>query len=413
RLAYSGVDPNIYLLPVEGNGEGLTLAGTRANVFSLTFVGSRHLLSFGEDALMWDVSPEGPSQLDGVRLSERHYGFQISPDARLLSYFTLSDGGSEPWNGLRLVDLQNEQEVLAVAGEVMTDLVGYRQASPDLTMVGSLTHDGVSTVRRLPSWDVVRRFDDCRAPLAISPDNRRVLLTGWVCAAEAPPDVFVDSEVIDLDTGETILALPYRAIWSAAFNPAGLFETGSYLITSDQSTVEVWDMVTQQSIGRFGASDLGDVGLVLGVAFDPTGRFVIGGSTGGTVWALNMEQVVGGADLLDALVFKEQAHTGAVPVPALSADGVVATAGFDGVARLWDLDSGNLLLEFEPDLGTPLVRFSPDGSHLLYPHGLSIRRLPVDPHELRALAAKLLTRDFLPDECARYAQKARCDLLAG
>jgi hypothetical protein len=29
--------------------------------------------------------------------------------------------------------------------------------------------------------------------------------------------------------------------------------------------------------------------------------------------------------------------------------------------------------------------------------------MSVDPLELRALADELLTRDFLPDECARYA----------
>lgn len=58
-----------------------------------------------------------------------------------------------------------------------------------------------------------------------------------------------------------------------------------------------------------------------------------------------------------------------------------------------------------------MVRFTPDGTHLLYPHGDSIRRIPVDAHELRALAAQLLTCDFLPDECSRYACKKRCDAL--
>jgi hypothetical protein len=38
--------------------------------------------------------------------------------------------------------------------------------------------------------------------------------------------------------------------------------------------------------------------------------------------------------------------------------------------------------------------------------------MPVDPHELRALAASLLTRDFHADECARYAEPERCESLA-
>jgi hypothetical protein len=39
--------------------------------------------------------------------------------------------------------------------------------------------------------------------------------------------------------------------------------------------------------------------------------------------------------------------------------------------------------------------------------------MPVDPYQLRALAAELLTRDFLPDECARYAAAERCEASTG
>jgi hypothetical protein len=88
--------------------------------------------------------------------------------------------------------------------------------------------------------------------------------------------------------------------------------------------------------------------------------------------------------------------------------GLVATAGFDGMVRLWDLRSEDLILELESDVGVPVVRFSPDGSELLYPDGLSIRRMPVDPHRVREEAGKLLTRDLRPDECERYATTPRC-----
>jgi WD40 repeat protein len=117
--------------------------------------------------------------------------------------------------------------------------------------------------------------------------------------------------------------------------------------------------------------------------------------------------------MADALVFNRQAHTGAVPVPAISSQGIVATAGFDGMVRLWDLQSENLILEFESNVGIPVVHFSPDGTELLYPDGLSIRRMPVDPHQLRSLAGELLTRDFLADECAQYARPSRCEAIAG
>jgi hypothetical protein len=126
-----------------------------------------------------------------------------------------------------------------------------------------------------------------------------------------------------------------------------------------------------------------------------------------------MEHVLAGEDMADSLVFDRLAHTGAAPVPAMNGAGVVGSAGFDGMVRLWELDSEALILEFESDVGVPVVRFSPDGTELLFPHGLSIRRMPVDPFRLRALADQLLTRDFLPDECARYASAERCQMLDG
>lgn len=413
RLAYSGFDSNIYVVPVEGEGAELELAGTLANVHALNFVDSDRLLSYGEDALLWDVSPAGPDELGAVDLAETPYGFQVSPDMDLLSYYVSAGLGAsdDPADGVRLVDLESGNETLVVEQEIMTIKAGYRRMSPDFTMVGSLTQEGVSTVRRLPSWEVIRRFEDCRSPMALTSDNSRVLLTGWACAGTTPAEGLTESEVVEMDSGEPIVTIPYETIWSAAFNPAGFSEAGRYLVATDQLTVEIWDLVKRESIGHLAASELGNVAYQLLVAFDPTGRYIVGGTTSGTVWVLDMERVVGGADMVDAIVFSRQAHTGATPGPALNADGVVATVGFDGMVRLWDLDSENLLLEFEADVGAPMVRFTPDGTHLLYPHGSSIRRIPVDAHELRALAGQLLTRDFLPDECSRYARQERCDAL--
>jgi DNA-binding SARP family transcriptional activator/WD40 repeat protein len=415
RLAYSGFDSNIHVVPLEGDGKELQLSGTFENVFSLAFVASERLLSYGEDALLWDVSPEGIDELGGIALGESQWGYQISPDERLLAYAVSTNNGgplADPDDGLRLVDLESHEETVLSWGEWQSVLAGLRLVSPDFTMVGSLTQDGVSTMRLLRGWDVVREFDTCRAPLAVAPDNSLVVLGGWGCPDEDPPDS-AESAVVDLETGTEILSIPYLRLWSAEFNPEGIFDGGRFLVATDQMTVEVWDVTTGESMGSLHRSDRDEFGNILAVAFDPTGRYVVGGTTGGTVWVVDLERVVSGEEMDDALVFSRQAHTGAAPVPAMNGDGIVATAGFDGQVRLWDVASGDLLLEFESDIDIPVVRFTPDGSHLLYPDGLSIRRMPVDPFLLRDLAEGLLTRDFLPDECARYATESRCETLTG
>jgi DNA-binding SARP family transcriptional activator/WD40 repeat protein len=411
RLAHSGYDPDIY---IESLGDGTTeleLTGIFENVFSLTFVGEKQLLSYGEDALLWNVTPEGVSGLRAIPTKELQWGYQISPDERWLVYFVSRNLGLpvDPVDGVRLIDLATGAETVMSQGEANSVAAGFRVVSADFTMVGSFTQEGKSTMRGLPAWDVIQAFDACRGPLAVTPDNTRVVLTGWSCVTPGVPDD-AHSAVLDLRSGEEIFALPYQTLWSAEFNPSGIYEGGSYLAATNQVSVGIWDMADGTLLGSFGAQD--EMGNVLVLSWDPTGRYLVGGTSGGVVWVADLEKVVAGVDLADALVFTRQAHTGAAPVPAMNGNSIVATAGFDGMVRLWDLASEDLILEFESEVGVPVVRFSPDGTELLYPHGLSIRRMPVDPYRLRALADQLLTRDFLPDECSRYASESRCRELA-
>jgi DNA-binding SARP family transcriptional activator/WD40 repeat protein/energy-coupling factor transporter ATP-binding protein EcfA2 len=415
RLAYSGFDPNIY---VEALGDGereLELTGTFENVLSLAFVGEKGLLSYGEDALLWDVSPQGVSELGGVSLLEAQWAYQISPDERWLAYNVSTNNGlpiGDPVDGLRLIDLATGDETVVSRGEWNSVPTGLRLVSADFTMVGSLTLEGVSTMRSLPTWDVLREFDSCRTPLAVTPDNSRVVLSGWGCGTQDAPDS-ARSAVVDLRSGEEIFTLPYETLWSAEFNPEGVFAGGSLLAVTDQVSVGIWDMTDGTPLGSLDRAVHDEFGNIMVLSFDPTGRYLVGGTTGGVVWVADLERVLAGDEMADALVFNRQAHTGAAPVPAINGTGVVATTGFDGMVRLWDLGSEDLILEFESDVGVPVVRFSPDGTELLFPHGLSIRRMPVDPYQLRALAAELLTRDFLPDECARYATAGRCGTVTG
>ncbi len=405
RLAHSGFDPNIYVESLSDGEQELELTGIFENVFSLTFIGEKQLLAYGEDALLWDVSPEGVSQLGGIPLLEPQWGYQISPDERWLAYWVSTNNGlpiGDPVDGLRLIDLATAKEAVVSQGQRASVPAGIRLVSGDFTMVGSLEQDGDSTMRLLPTWDVLREFDACQSPLAVTPDNSRVVISGWGCVDLDAPDS-VRSSVVDLRSGEELFSLPSQSLFSAEFNPEGAFEGGSLLAATDQISLGIWDTSDGSLLGSLDRSDFDEFGNILVVTFDPSGRYLVGGTTGGAIWVADLERVVAGEEMADALVFNRQAHTGAAPVPAINGHGVVATAGFDGMVRLWDLESEALILEFESDVGIPVVRFSPDGTELLYPDGLSIRRMPVDPFLLRALAENLLTRDFLPDECARYA----------
>lgn len=402
RFAYSGYDSTIHVIDLEGGRPEILLEGALSNVISITFVGPDRLLTNGENPLMWDVSM-GSEAFGFASLSRPQWGFQVSPDERWLAYMVSASTGLpifDPGDGVRLIDLASHDEVLAIEGELQSVPIGLRMVSPDFTLFGSLREDMSSSLRLLPSWDPVVEFERCRAALAFSPDSTRVLLSGSLCPEE--PDGAPNTELIDLETGETVLTLPYSYTFSAELNPEGTFEAGRYLVATDQDTVGVWDTHTGEQLVALDPPPSWEYVLV--VSFDSSGRRIVGGTTAGTVWVLDLAAVVEGATTDEALVFTRQAHSGATPAPAVGPQGIVASPGFDGLIRIWDVDTGALLFEYEADMTTPYVRFSTDGSRLFYPHGLSIRQMPVDPYELRALAGELVTRDFLPDECERYSR---------
>ena len=118
-----------------------------------------------------------------------------------------------------------------------------------------------------------------------------------------------------------MLDLGDRLVVSAAFNPPGEFEGGRYLATNINvpeteegfCDVEIYDLETGEMIGSFSAGDVGIQFCHLGISFDPTGRFLAGGSLDGWVWVLDLAEVVSGASAVDAMVFNELAHTGIVP----------------------------------------------------------------------------------------------------
>jgi WD40 repeat protein len=115
--------------------------------------------------------------------------------------------------------------------------------------------------------------------------------------------------------------------------------------------------------------------------------------------------------MVDALVFNQVAHTGPAPWPTITSDGVLATGGFDGLVRLWDVHTARLLVEFRTDLDDqmPTVFFAPDGSYLLYAEtGNVIRKYYFDTDRLVELAEERVTRELTVDECRRHLDPETC-----
>jgi serine/threonine protein kinase/DNA-binding SARP family transcriptional activator/WD40 repeat protein len=399
HLAFAGFDPTISVVDVATGSVVRSLSGSRDNIFGLTFLDERRLANAAAgEVLIWDVSPQGPADLGAIRPhTGPPWGYTLNSDAGRLGVFIFDSLSFE------LIDATTGALLAQLPNQVVATNVGIRTTSPDFTLVGALDQgDQRSTVRRLPSLEVVMEFEHCRSPLAFSPDNTHVLVSGDLCLDEdtsAAPSV---SQVIEISSGRTVLEIPHSRIFSASFNPVGVHEAGRYLALTDNAVVQIYDVVDGTLV-----AEMSREGGVMLLAFDPQGQYLVGGSPGGRVWAVDMSAVVADRSMADAIVFDRQLHAGVAAAPAITGDGLIGSATWDTV-RVWDLHNDTPVVEFRANVDTPVVAFSSDGSYLMYPHDGNLVRFYLDPERLIAIAEDRLTRDFTPEECLRYREPEVC-----
>ena len=163
--------------------------------------------------------------------------------------------------------------------------------------------------------------------------------------------------------------------------------------------VDLYDLVERRLIGAFPTPN-----WLYELAFDPSGRWLAGSTGAGEVWAIDMEAVAQGTAVPDALILDLVAHEAGVTGLDVSADGTLASVGLGEEVRLWDLDTGELLVELptHPPAGSATLAFSPDASYLLYTDGDVLRRYLLDTEQLVRLARSLVTRELTPQECATF-----------
>jgi WD40 repeat protein len=405
RLAATGNVGLVRIIDVASGEVELELQGTDDNLFFVTFTpdGRSVLASSYDRTWMWDVSRQGPAALEAIAppLGPSR-GHALSADGELLS-------SSRPPQGIEVIEVATSRQVAAATDAMVTIDVGINVESPDFTLIGMVATDGTSTIRRLPDLTIAYELEDCTNALAFSADDTLALVGGSACPDDIGGEV-TPSRVVSIDDGETILELEHPWVFSAAFTPAGV-GAGRYLALTEQFVVELHDLETGERVATVTPEDVGsDGGGPLTTVFDSSGRHLAVGMSDGRTWVLDVPALVGGATISEALVFNQVTHTGAAPGPAITADGVIATAGFDELVRLWDLESGDLLTEFRTDMSAafPSLRWNAHEDELLYADGGVIRRFPRDVDDLVALAAGMVTRELTPDECVRHLDAERC-----
>jgi WD40 repeat protein/serine/threonine protein kinase len=397
-LAAAAKNGMVTLWDMESSEQTISILGqpTGFNFMALSPDGQRVAAGNGPASTsVWDVGPTGGREWLTISAHEGkvHDAIYNPSGTRIAS--SGEDGNVRVWD--------------AVTGELLHDLPAQREwehfpaFSPDGERLAAANRDGGITI-----WDAntgeehLAVYGDVPAPalsaIAFSPDGSRLAAGGkagivhiWdavtgqrLTTIENLNGMSITELVYSLD-GDHIFSYDLLGISRTWNDDSGELLTS--LSTGVVCEATLWD-AELSSDGRLQAMATFDgyayVYHAVGEPEDPP-RYEISHELAG--------------------------HEGVVTGVGFNPEGtVLASSGFDGTARLWDLGTGEALATLT-DQPLPLegVDFSPDGRYVVTAgDDGTVRVYMASLEELMALARSRLSRSFTEEECQRYLHLPAC-----
>ena len=218
--------------------------------------------------------------------------------------------------------------------------------SPDGLSFASASTDGVIIIWNAVTWEiqhVIHGHSEAVLGVEFSPDGSFIASAG-------------EGQVVklwDVDTGQEVITLPGDGV---TVSEGSFSANGRYLVTPTRDgTVFVWDL--------YPGSDLQTITLLDGpgqVVFSHDGSKIV--SPQGENGMLTIYDAISGEALL-TMQNDDQANS--LDVDMSSDDSLIATAGIDGTADVWDAETGELVISLpQRDGRINQVSFSPNGGQL-------------------------------------------------
>ncbi|PSQ77801.1 MAG: hypothetical protein BRD35_02865 [Bacteroidetes bacterium QH_7_62_13] len=252
-------------------------------------------------------------------------------------------------NTIRLWEVVTGQEIQTFQGLAAQPI--SVSLSPDGEKLLSETSDGVVRLWDVDTGDALHTFEEHSEAVlgsTFSPDGQYVISGGNASGT---------LHLWDTDTGDLVRRFEDNgeAIFSVTFSPDGKY----VLSGSGQSgTLKLWRTETGTVVRHFDEGDW-DSSYVFSVAFSPDGKYALSGNDDMTARLWDVET----GELLRTF----DGHSGLVIAVAFSPDGQYVLSGSsDMTVQLWNVGDGSLGYIFEGDAeGVNAIAFSPDGRYVL------------------------------------------------
>jgi WD40 repeat protein len=445
-LLLFGDDP-IHVWDVNTGARVATFGGHRNFSLYSTFTSAGTVLSTGRDGTMREWDPLTGDELQ-VYPGIEEGRVALSADG-IVATIVHSSGARTP---VTLIDPRVRGEVGTVAtcaGSAVADSLRLGGGLAVFHIVCADDPSATTYTVDLQSDRPVSVLPGHQAQaLAVAPDGTRFV------RQEGDGTVFGPVVVRDLRTGAEIVELAVlpdelagKGAWRAKWSPDGTMiaaavgtsvvvwnaESGAllYAETPDVARVSIADVIfTPDSSALVTTSNDGNHRVISTQAWDVVSTGYNGGSSVGLVGfspdgsrllaAAGLAFLNGGAlHWFDTaaghvVLSNENIHEGAVQSVALSPDGtLVATAASDGLVRVWDAATFELVHEIPfGDSRLQGVAFVDDQHLVVTPEEGNLLVVTIDPDELLDLVRRSLTRGFTATECARFGFGDECPTLA-